>query len=76
MAFLLKVILYGLIIFYVIRFFRRVLASLFGGGEERPDDSRNASRRHEGEVRIENNKNQRSRVAKDEGEYVDFEEID
>ena len=34
------------------------------------------SNRHEGEVTIEKNKKQNNRFDKDEGEYIDFEEVD
>ena len=77
MSYLLKLILYGLLIYYVIRFFRRGISSLFGGGpDERSRYSGNASSRPEGEVRIENNSRKNGRVSRDEGEYVDFEEIE
>ncbi len=32
--------------------------------------------RNEGDVTIENNKTRKSTIPKDEGEYVDFEEVD
>lgn len=77
MSYLLKMILYALIIFYVIRFFRKALGSIFGGSSnEQSNYSRNDTRRPEGEVRIEKNRNQQTRMSKDEGEYVDFEEVD
>ncbi len=38
-------------------------------------DQQRAGRR-EGEVTIENNKTRKSSIPRDEGEYVDFEEVD
>jgi|GEM_PF-3978971 len=76
MSYLLKIILFCLVIYYAVRFFSRGLSSLFGGPDDRSRYSGNAPRRPEGDVRIEKNRDQHSRVARDEGEYVDFEEID
>ena len=76
MSYLLKLILFCLVIYYVVRFFSRGLSSLFGGPYERSRNSGNAPRRPEGDVRIENNSQKNSHISRDEGEYVDFEEID
>lgn len=76
MSYLLKLILFCLVIYYVVRFFSRGLSALFGGPDDRPRHSGNSPRRPEGDVRIENNRAQNSRISRDEGEYVDFEEIE
>jgi hypothetical protein len=76
MSYLLKLILFCLVIYYVVRFFSRGLSALFGGPDNRPRHSENSPRRPEGDVRIENNRAQNSRIRRDEGEYVDFEEIE
>ncbi len=76
MSYLLKLILFGLVIYYVLRFFSRNILSLFRDPDEKPRTRQNQPRRPEGDVRIENNRQRDSRISRDEGEYVDFEEID
>lgn len=68
--------MFALVIYYVLRFFSRGLRSLFSDPEEQPRKGENRPRRPEGDVRVENNKNRNSRISRDEGEYVDFEEIE
>ncbi|MGE4586721.1 MAG: hypothetical protein AB7D05_05205 [Mangrovibacterium sp.] len=77
MGYLLKLLLYGLIIYWVIRFFGRQLRRLFGvPGEASRQNRPQENRRPEGEVRVEQPKHTGSRYSREEGEYVDFEEID
>lgn len=74
MAYLLKVLLVGLLVYYIIRFFARGFAALF----KVPEDvtSAKTNRRQEGDVRVESTQSPKSHISKDEGEYVDFEEVD
>ncbi len=76
MSYLLKIILFGLVIYYVLRFFSRNIRALFGDAEEKPRTRQSPPRRAEGEVRIEKNRPGEPRISRDEGEYVDFEEVD
>ncbi|MGV8092795.1 MAG: hypothetical protein AB2L24_13140 [Mangrovibacterium sp.] len=76
MSYLLRLLLIILLAYYIFRFLNRHVFSLFRGPDERPRHRENASRRPEGDVRIENNRSKNSRIPRDEGEYVDFEEID
>jgi len=73
----LRTLLFIVIVYYVIRFINRQVLPFFKGQSnvsQRPGNSPN--RRPEGDVRVENNQQQNSRIPRDEGEYVDFEEID
>jgi hypothetical protein len=76
MSYLLRLLLIILLAYYLFRFLNRHVFSLFRGPDERPRYRENTPRRPEGDVRIENNKSQNSHIPRDEGEYVDFEEID
>ena len=56
-----------------------LLASVFGYQQvdkNQRQPNRRTEQRSEGDVRVDNAKNQKSHYSKDEGEYVDFEEID
>lgn len=76
MSYLLKLLLYGILIYYVVRFFGRLAGSLFGDPGDKPRYREREPRRPEGDVRVENRREQNPRSRRDEGEYVDFEEID
>ncbi|MEL7588543.1 MAG: hypothetical protein AAGU19_17670 [Prolixibacteraceae bacterium] len=76
MAYLLKILLYILLAYYVFRFVGRGLKSLFGESEEERRPPSGRPRRPEGDVRLERDPRQDPRIRRDEGEYVDFEEID
>lgn len=76
MAYLLKILLYILLAYYVFRFIGRGMKALFGEPEEGRRRTQNPPRRPEGDVRLERDPRPGSRVRRDEGEYVDFEEVD
>lgn len=76
MSYLLKLLLYGILIYYVIRFFGRLAGSLFGDPGDKSRYREREPRRPEGDVRVESRSKQDSRIRRDEGEYVDFEEIE
>lgn len=72
-----RTLFFILIAYYVIRFINRQVLPFFKGPSnvsQRPGNSPN--RRPEGDIRVEQNQQQNSRIPRDEGEYVDFEEID
>jgi len=64
--------------YYLARFVIRLLAPLFGlqqvyrQANQQPSDR---SSRPEGDVRVENLHQQKSKYTRDEGEYTDYEEI-
>jgi hypothetical protein len=76
MSYLLRLLLILVLVYYIFKFINKIVVTFLRG----PDDSSryrdNTPRRPEGDVRLENNRQQKSRIPRDEGEYVDFEEID
>lgn len=77
---LLKIILFIVVIFLVIRFFSRFLLSLFISNindrisQAQHNFTRNNSRK-EGDVIINATRKNDKKYSNNEGEYVDFEEI-
>lgn len=72
----LRTLLFVLILYYVIRFIGRYILPFFRNVYGQPGATSNdRNPRPEGEVRVEGNQSQKSRVSRDEGEYVDFEEV-
>ncbi len=74
----LKTLIFVVLFYYLFKFLFRVLAPLFGfqkvnrqGGQQQ-----RSSQRTEGEVRVENAQRRKSKFGKDDGEYVEFEEVD
>ncbi len=78
---LLRTIILFVLFYYLFKFLLRVVLPLVGihllkkqaGYAEK---ARGQAQRQEGEVRVENKRPNKSNIAKDEGEYVDFEEVD
>jgi len=72
-----RTLFFILILYYLIRIINRYVLPVWRGlsGQQQQTRARQ-NKRPEGDVRIENNRRQESRVPRDEGEYVDFEEID
>ncbi|WP_163716100.1 DUF4834 family protein [Mangrovibacterium lignilyticum] len=66
------------VFYYLFRFLIKLFAPLFGfqAVNKQPGQKSRKEERREGEVRVENPRNQQSNISRDEGEYVDFEEID
>ncbi len=67
------------IFYYLFRFIVKLLAPVFGFQQvnrKQQQQNRQKEQRVEGDVRVENLKTQKPHYAKDEGEYVDFEEVD
>ena len=66
-----------LIVYYAIKIIRRVVFPLLSNQSRQPTQpSPRRNQRPEGDVRVEKNQQYDSRISKDDGEYVDFEEID
>lgn len=73
----LRTVFFILIIYYVIRFINRHILPFFSSQSGRAGQSTNyRNSRPEGDVRLEKNQPRNSRIPRDEGEYVDFEEVD
>lgn len=75
----LRTLLLVVIFYYLFRFIVKLLAPVFGYqqvNKNQGQQNRRTEQRSEGDVRVENVKNQKSHYSKDEGEYVDFEEVD
>lgn len=74
---LIRTIFILIIGYYLFRFLFRIIVPLVGfvHASRRAQRQDTPARRPEGEVRVENAANTRSDVRRDEGEYVDFEEI-
>ena len=70
---LLKFILFFAVIIFIIRAVAKTVFSIFSPNNQQ--SFKQKPQRREGEVRLENNAT-KSRFSKEEGEYVDFEEID
>ncbi len=72
----LRTLLFFVILYYLIRAINRYVLPLFRASQSSRQPGNGRERRPEGDVRVENNRRQGSRIPRDEGEYVDFEEID
>ena len=71
---LLKFILIFGIIIFIIRAVAKSVFSIFSPNDQQ--SFKQKPQRREGEVRLENNAKKQSQVSREEGEYVDFEELD
>lgn len=74
----LRTVFFVVVFYYLFRFLIRVFAPFFGYQQVNRSASNKQQRqaREEGEVRVENPRDNQSKYRRDEGEYVDFEEID
>lgn len=74
---LFRTILIIVVIYYLFKFLKRYIFPLF---ISQPNQQRNfqqqRQKRPEGDVTVEGNGSRGGRIPKDEGEYVDFEEVD
>ena len=73
---LFRTILVIAVIYFLIRFFKRVVSPMFNPPQQRPGNFQDKDNRREGDVRVEKDRKRKSNIQEDEGEYVDFEEID
>lgn len=78
---ILKIIIFVILLFIVIRFFSRLLLSMFIGNitnkftQAQSQHHHNSSRRKDGNVIITSSHQNDKKYKTTEGEYVDFEEI-
>ncbi|WP_372774674.1 DUF4834 domain-containing protein [Mangrovibacterium sp.] len=75
---LFKTFVYLFLGYYILKFVFRFLIPLFGVHllKKQMDKQERTNQRSEGEVRVENSGTKNSNIPRNEGEYVDFEEID
>lgn len=76
----LKIIVFIIVIFLVLRFFSRAIVSMFLGNlsdrmSQAQNNSYDKSRQREGDVIINSSRKNDKKYKINEGEYVDFEEI-
>ena len=66
-----------IIVYYAIKLITRFVFPLFmNQPKQRNDFQNNSGSRNEGEVTIEGDRPRGGKIPKDEGEYIDFEEVD
>ncbi len=81
MGVLLKVILFGLVFYYILRTVGSFVIRVLGGGQQAPQtrQRQNQSMRREGEINIDyvpgQEKRRRSAGGSKEGDYIDYEEV-
>lgn len=79
-----KTVFYIVVFYYLIKWITRGFSKYFGNqsgqknfqNQSGSGQPRRPNQRPEGDIRVENPRNYDSRIPRDEGEYVDFEEID
>lgn len=72
-----RTLLVIIVIYYLIRFITKYVIPLFISRPDHSNNFRNQKQsRKEGDVTIEGDKPGNGKISKDEGEYVDYEEID
>lgn len=77
MAGFLRTLFVIIIVYYAVKFIAKYVFPLFiSQSNQRKNFQNDRQGRREGEVTIEGNRPGDGRIPKDEGEYVDFEEID
>lgn len=78
LASFLRTLFFVVVFYYVFRFLIRLLAPLFGYQKANKKQQQNSGRttRKEGDVRVEKVEVKKSKFGKDEGEYVEFEEVE
>ena len=72
----LRTLLVIVAIYYIIRFVGKVLVPMFTGSQQQKRNFQKENRRKEGDVTIERNQGKNNRYSKDDGDYVDFEEVE
>lgn len=71
-----RTLLVIMVIYYVIKFIRKVVIPMFNPPQQQAGHSQQQNNRREGDVTVESNRKSKNRSSKDEGEYVDFEEVE
>ena len=74
----LRTLFFVVVFYYLLKFLVRIMAPLFGyqAMKKNQQDKKQRHERNEGDVRVDNAQYQQPHIRKDQGEYVDFEEID
>lgn len=79
MGILLKVVLFGLVIYYLFKTIGGFVFKLLGGQTRQPQPQQSRQHRQEGEINIdympENQKRRRSSRGAKDGDYIDYEEV-
>jgi hypothetical protein len=78
MGVLLKVILFGLVIYYLLRTVGGIIFRLLGGQPPQQQSRQQTHKKREGEINIDyipKDRDKRSSGSKREGDYIDYEEV-
>ena len=77
MGVLLKIVLFGLVIYYIIKTIGSFVFKILGGQPQQPP-SQSAQHRREGEINIDHmpkDNRPKNRPGSKDGEYIDYEEV-
>jgi hypothetical protein len=78
MGVLLKVVLFGLVIYYVFKTVGSFVLRIFGGQPQQPSSRQTTQQRRRGEINIDHipkGKNQKGKPGSKDGDYIDYEEV-
>ena len=78
MGWLLKIILFGLVIYFVLKAIGGFVYRLLGGQPHQDQYRQTAAKKREGEINIDyipKDEKERRRGSSKDGEYIDYEEI-
>jgi len=78
MGLLLKVVLFGLVFYYIVKTIGSFVFRILGGQSRQNQRQQTATHKREGEINIEympKNQKGRSSSGKKGGDYIDFEEV-
>lgn len=78
MGVLLKVILFGLIIYYVLKTIGSFVFRILGGQPQKPPPRQSTQHRKSGEINIDympNGKKQKRNPKSKDGDYIDYEDV-
>jgi len=74
----LRTLFFVVVFYYLLKFLIKLLAPLFGyqAVNKNRENRKRKEVRPEGDVRVEDSQERKPHIRNDEGEYVDFEEVD
>ena len=78
MGLLFKIILFGLVIYYIFKTIGGFVYRILGGQPQRQAPRQSTQYRREGEINVESapeDKNQKKGSGSKEGDYIDYEEV-
>lgn len=78
MGLLFKIILFGFVIYYIIKTIGGFVFKILGGQPQRKAPPQSAERRRDGEIKIEyapKDKTQKNSAGSKGGDYIDYEEL-